>query len=229
MEAATTEPSEARPRRGGSAVWWALAAVAIAAVGYWQRDFLTEKLGGGSDSSAPSSVEVPLDTVDIEAESLAAEPGASEQAAPDEMALDEAVAGTPIAVEPGEPEAAPRLVSPPQRAPLTRIEDISWLAGEGSTLLMLRADGSFSENSYEVESLGGEAPRAILKISGVTAPYEEGTAEVATAEVQRVRTGLHPTGLHVVLDLASPAARVISTEVDGVVLQVRVSTGSGSP
>lgn len=214
--AATEDP----PRRGRTGLWIALAAVAIAAVGFWQRDFLTGKLGGGSEPSATSTVEAPPETVDVEAEPARSDEGASAESAAD-------VGG---AVEPGgEPQVADEVASPPQREPLTRIEDISWLSGEGSTLLMLRADGTFSEGGYKVESLGGDTPRAILKIAGVTVPYQAGTAEVGTAEVQRVRTGLHPSELHVVLDLASPAARVTSVEVDGVVLQVRVSTGAGSP
>jgi Tfp pilus assembly protein PilZ len=204
------------PARGGRAgLWVAVAALVIAAVGFWQRDFVAEKLGMGSQPAATTPVEAPLETIDVEEGPTATEEAAA--ADPAEVALEEPV------------EATTAPAAPPQRAPLTRIEDISWLAGEGSTLLMLRADGTFGEDSYQVESMGGNAPRAILKISGVTQPYQAGTTDVGTAEVLRARTGLHPSGLHVVLDLASSEARVVSTEVDGVVLQVRVSTGAASP
>ena len=81
----------------------------------------------------------------------------------------------------------------------------------------------------KVGIVGFTLPLATFGAAGCRSLDTAGTAEVGTAEVQRIRTGLHPAELHVVLDLATPAARVVSTEVDGVVLQVRVSTGDTSP
>lgn len=98
--------------------------------------------------------------------------------------------------------------------PLSRIEDISWWAVEGETIVVLTGDGAIAGEDVDRQHLGGDRPREVLRISGVTEPYKEAVIAVHSPELVRIRTGHHPDvgQLFVVFDLPDAAAAVVRME-----------------
>lgn len=221
-ERVLAEAEGAGGREGRGTLWAVLALIAaIAAAGLWQRDWITERLGLGSEglaesASADSRAESePVETTPAVPEGDAAEAGSGEQAA--EMV---------------EAEAAPAPAAPEPSGPLTRIEDVRWEIREGSTFFVLQGDGLIPPDAFKIERLE-DPPRVLLRIPGVTAPLPTPTRAVGSEEVVGIRTGLHQvadgSALHVVVDLASPTAQVTSAEADGSRLQLEVSSTAIAP
>ena len=134
-------------------------------------------------------------------------------------------------VEPAPPASEPSSEPPPSLGPVTRVERISWSAGEGQTLLELETDGAVG-GGYELERLN-DPPRLLLIVQGVRAPLARPNMAVGSSEVVGVRTGLHGTPpasrLHVVVDLADPTAQAGAIRVDGARIQVPIVSGAVSP
>jgi len=118
----------------------------------------------------------------------------------------------------GEPRAA--------EAPARRVTRIAWRREDGATELEIWGDGRFAPGSYRSSSLGGERPRALIRLTGIVEPFAGGSLEVGTPEVSRVRTGLHletdPAELHVVIDLAGPGVAASELRADGARLWLRL-------
>ncbi len=204
----------ASTKRSRTGLWAALAAVAVlAGVGYWQRDLLTSMLSGGGPDPVPAAAEM----VELPVEEIVEAPVA-------ELEAIEFQEQAPVELEPAVP-AAPS-------GPMSRIEEVQWLASDDGTVLRLLANGAFPQDSYTIERLV-DPPRLLLKIAGVTAPLATPNMAVGSDEVVGIRTALHgtepSTSLHVVVDLADPTAQVSDSESADGMLQVRIASGAISP
>jgi hypothetical protein len=91
------------------------------------------------------------------------------------------------------------------------------LAG-GGTKVVLEGDGSFGPVSTVHLRLDEDAPREVIKISGIVEPPAETERPVETAEVERLRFGYHLrrqyNELQVVADLTGPQVRLVRITVE---------------
>ncbi len=156
----------------------------------------------------------------------AAGPGGS--AAAPRPAAGAAATAPSAAGAPAPPAAAPPVVTPaPASAgPVRRITHITWRQEDGATELVIWGDGRFDPGAVRLSTIGGERPRALVRLIGIGAPFDGGSVEVGTAEVQRVRSGLHletePDELHLVVDLASERVTASQVQEDGERLRLRL-------
>lgn len=118
-------------------------------------------------------------------------------------------------------------VPPAEELPLTGIDRITWNERGGETIVILWADGSFTDAQIERVRVVGGAPRELVKIRGIRRPCPEQRVELQTDHVRRIRTGLHDSSggpsLHVVADLADGAVEVRRTEAEGSQLRLYFS------
>ncbi len=139
-----------------------------------------------------------------------------------------ALASAPLpaaAAEPAreEPRAVPEPPAPVR--PARSLEEIRWsAAGAAGLRVVLRLDGSVDRQAVASSRLGGDNPRLLLSIRGITARRVQPRLAVSSPEVVAIRTGLHQGNegdrLHVVFDLASPRVDVASLDVDGNTISV---------
>jgi len=128
-----------------------------------------------------------------------------------------AAAGQEEAASPAPPPPAARAApaaapSPaPAAARATTVSGIAAAASGAGTLVTLSGDGVFATGAFSWSEIGGDKPRVLIKLRGMTQPFRGGARGVPTPEVQGVRTGYHPqpggAEIHVVIDLV-PGARV---------------------
>jgi uncharacterized protein (TIGR02266 family) len=132
---------------------------------------------------------------------------------------------------PAAPEPAPVAAEPAPAAasarPATTVTAISGAAVDGGSTVTIAGDGGFPTGRFSWSEIGGDKPRVLIKLKGISSPYR-GAAPGSTAEVAGVRTGFHQlTGgpeLHVVLDLVAGARVVVdAVEPAGDALIVRLS------
>ena len=109
------------------------------------------------------------------------------------------------------------------------MREVTWSREDGRTVLSVRADGPLTTAAVSDFRIGGDAPRHVLRIRGITQPFSPARLEVGTAQVLQVRAGLHaersPSELHLVLDLAGPDVEVASIEAVGGELRIVVEGG----
>lgn len=83
------------------------------------------------------------------------------------------------------------------------------------TLVTLTGDGTFLPGSFSYSEIGGDNPRVLIKLKGMTTPFR-GPSPSASQVLRGVRTGYHATSdgneVHVVLDLV-PSARARVSEL----------------
>ena len=105
------------------------------------------------------------------------------------------------------------------RATERRVEAVSWREEGGATIVTIRLDAEISKAYLEVVRVRNGAPREVIKIQGVNAPYSPADMVVGTRHLLRLRTGLHRSNdgsaLHVVADLTSAAVAIRSVEPQG--------------
>ena len=164
--------------------------------------------------------ELPFSVIEDEQPSAEPEPGAATgPPAIQPTALPDA---QPVAEPPQENEQ-----KPPQRLtpdiPVSRILQVSAEPGTGETVLIVRGNGPFPDNSYRVSKLT-DPDRVLVRIRGIESGYAPTEIEVGSPEVQRIRVGHHPEenppSLYVVLDLAGAAVDVRDSGVRGDILTV---------
>lgn len=173
-------------------------------------------------------------------------PGASPTGEPrtalveDEQPFPEPEPGAGIAAPAAQPTAhadavpvaeSPQEVrdEPPQPSiadiPVSRVLEVSAEPGDEETMLIVRGNGPFPDNSYRVSKLT-EPNRVLVRIRGIESGYAPTEIEVGSSEVQRIRVGYHPEenppSLYVVLDLAGAAVDIRESGVRGDVLTVTV-------
>lgn len=181
-------------------------------------DGVGDSVGDGGQAAEDLSVTEPAADVALGAD---VEPGADAGGEPDAVAAAPSPAPSPPPSDrPAATAAAPEPAAPGPSAaargePASRISHITWKERNGGTDLTIWGDGTFGDGSYRSYRLEGSSPREVVRLLGIGEPLEPGTLEVGTAEVRRVRTGLHletePDELHVVIDLTGPqvgAARI---------------------
>ena len=207
-----------------------LVAAALFAVGAFMGDFtrgfgqaeVAETLGspgaadpvdGEGPAGTPSGEEAPL-VLAGDADPPPAETGA------------EAVATAP----PTRTREAARPTAASDPAPrLTGIERLTWSETRSGTLLEILADGRIEPSAFEVIRVDSGAPRAVIKIRGVSRPYSTSATPVNTAQIKQVRSGFHvlPEGseIHLVADLTSSAVEIAVASVEGARLRIRFTGG----
>jgi hypothetical protein len=179
---------------------------------------------------APPSAAVPVTALlpPTEAAAPPLQPPSEATEPPDAVAPDAA----PVAA--GEPAAAEAALAAPaggDQAPGTttararRLLAIEPAVTDGGEVLALRADGPFREQDVFAALIGPDPPRYLLRLSGIERQWQPADLAVASALIQRVRTGLHATPrgpeLHVVLDLSSRRVEH-AWEIEGDILRVRL-------
>ncbi|HEV8632088.1 MAG TPA: PilZ domain-containing protein [Thermoanaerobaculia bacterium] len=115
---------------------------------------------------------------------------------------------------PASPRPAARVTGAASRVVALRWEPLS----AGGTRVVVRLDGAFAAGRLRSSHIGGESPRQVVRLLGITGPVPTALS-VATAEVLRIRAGRHQdegaSEVHLVLDLATPGVRVVATAVVG--------------
>lgn len=222
-EAMRDEPVEvagaAAVRRGGTSPWvWALLVVALAGAGYyaWQR------WGTAPSTAAPAIVAEPPKAPVLEPlPAVAADRSLAEAVGVDTTRPSPASAPTALATEPppadepavDTPVEAPVETPPSAVPPAPPVADLAAAKAllrieardEGNlTLVTLTGNGAFLPGAFSYSEIGGDNPRVLIKLKGMTAPYR-GAVQPGTATLRGVRTGFHVTNagneVHVVLDL----------------------------
>ncbi len=217
-----------RSHRLGTMLLIGLLAIALLAAGYLFFGFMRKSASPepAAPSAPPSAVAAP----------------STEAPAPPPPAADAAAPAGPVA---GEVEAPDRQVTTssdaevageaaaaePAAGSLRVLERITWSETGSETVLALVGDGGIDESRVQLERLGGEAPRVVLRIAGVERPFQPSSLDVGTVHLVRIRTGLHAgaegSELHVVLDLAEPAVQVGEPAVRGRRIELRLRSEGG--
>ncbi|MGE0640434.1 MAG: PilZ domain-containing protein [Thermoanaerobaculia bacterium] len=238
----------AATREGGrSPAWWIVPLLLLVGAGGWFAwQTWGDRLTGSSEAAAPVETPPPAPLpeplsgnpgtgttlaetvgVDPSERSPAADPpataGESASSAPAEPVeiTEAAPEPAPAVAESAEPAAAPL----PGGAAASRITDLAWRDAEGGAELVIRGDGPFGAGRYSYSEIGGENPRVLIRMRGMESPFR-GSASGSTPLARGVRTGFHVnTGgneIHLVVDLARPAARVASLAAtdDGLLLRL---------
>ena len=95
------------------------------------------------------------------------------------------------------------------------LENVTFEKNAAGTTVTLWGNGDFTPSGAQLSTIGGDQPRALIKIAGINQPYNLNQFPLRTPEVTQLRFGFHigrdVNELHVVADLADPRARV--TEV----------------
>lgn len=164
----------------------------------------------------------PADASSVEPPAAGPAAAAGDQGATTEEAVPAARA--PVASPPtARSERAPARLSPvieEQPAvplpPLSRVRRIEVAEGRGATRVALVGDGTLRADRVRISRIGGEAPRAVIQVTGISELPETSAVSAATAQVTGVRTGLHAGGvLHVVIDLTRADLTVSEPQLDG--------------
>lgn len=195
-------------RRRSRSPWLTVAGVgllAALAAGGWLLLRRTETTGALATPAAATSPAAAAGPV--------APPQSAEVAAP--PAADAIAPPAPAAVEP------PAIAAPSPARRFSSLQKVTWDEADGFTELILWLDGSIPDGSFDHARIDGKEPRELVRLRGATGPVAAGRTEVGTPEVRRVRTGLHGSDLHVVVDLAA-GARVVDARADGDKLRLRV-------
>jgi hypothetical protein len=106
------------------------------------------------------------------------------------------------------------------------LSDISWKTTADGLEIVLTTDGLVPRTRVKQFRLENP-PREAIRLLGVPDKFDRPTVTVGEGGVRQIRTGWHRRSggpeLHVVLDMASPAAQVTNVGVDGpkVIITVR--------
>lgn len=127
--------------------------------------------------------------------------------------------------------AAPWAVGqqPPSGAAASSVTAVTVVERGGEvTVVEIVGNAPFLTGGARHFHLGGELPREVLRIAGITRRYRPYTTPVGDANVLRVRVGHHPEydppELHVVFDLASDGVAISRVEQEGDRLLVFLSS-----
>jgi uncharacterized protein (TIGR02266 family) len=209
--------------------WGALAAIALLlGAGYAERERVLSWVGI-ADPTAESEMIPPA---------TSPAPPAVAAAAPHPPSATAPAAATPAAGGPGGPPSAPDVAAVPPAPlpekvepapagpPATVLEKITWEQKPEGTDLILWADGVFRRGGYSQVRVGGEPPREVVRINGAARPFRFLRLAVGTPEVRQIRVGFHqsPAGneIHVVMDLADAAVKVVGVEEQGRQLRLQL-------
>jgi hypothetical protein len=103
--------------------------------------------------------------------------------------------------------------------PVSRVEEITWTVADGATEVTIVTDGTMGEGSYDIVRIREGAPRELIRIYGISRPFNPNQLDVDSPQIVRLRTGLHADGargvLHVVADLTGPGAAITLVRAEG--------------
>ncbi|HEV8241878.1 MAG TPA: PilZ domain-containing protein [Thermoanaerobaculia bacterium] len=238
---AFAEPPPAGSRlRWGSAAAGIAALGAIASllvVGAARRDVLPGEGAAAVDTAMPTTTSTAASAAVAEAsrESAAAAPRTSGDATIGDAPTAPGAAAKVLAESPAASAGnAPRLQPAPGIAPTaadtqmhaaplnpaTRLTGLRWEPlPTGGTRIVIALDGAFAAARLRASRIGGESPRLVVRLLGLAGGAPLAPWEPATGEVRRIRAGRHDGEdggeIHLVLDLADPAVRLVASEVRG--------------
>jgi uncharacterized protein (TIGR02266 family) len=114
-----------------------------------------------------------------------------------------------------QPEPTPAMVEPAVADTVTAV-DVE--TGQRGTVIRIRANGSLEDGVVSMEALPSP-PRVLIRVRGITNSYRPYVIEAMTAEVTRVRSGLHeerrPSELWIVVDLAEAGVALGGVDIRG--------------
>ena len=117
------------------------------------------------------------------------------------------------ATQPEKPAPVPAIPDTVDNGPAaTAVEKITFEPAFGGTDILLWGNGALRSRSYTRSRIDGNPPRELIRITGIKRPFPSPRVVVGTPEVLQVRTGIHGSELHVVLDLAGPKVTVTRVE-----------------
>ncbi len=221
------EEWESPPQRGvGRILLPVISILLIAAAGYFLRDFWLPMITGeGASTEAPSvaiaePAEDPMDGAPATGDesTMAADESieVSDPTLAQELADPRLKVIPPPAVVPQKPEPEPEV---PSGAALTGIDRMTWKAEPNGLQITFWADGRVSGALLSHHHIGGENPRELLKIRGVSRPFAGDGEEVGDGRVKKIRFGYHQgdsgNEIHVVFDLSSDSVTVRELDTSG--------------
>lgn len=166
----------------------------------------------GVDAGRPSAAAAPTATA-AGTEGHDGEPPPAARPTPEDSSPRSAPASPVSEDRPVSPPVSEAPAKPTDRAHALR--SISTREEANLTLVTLTGDGAFSAGSFSYSEIGGENPRVLIKLKGMSAPFR-GPIAAGSAVLRGIRTGYHATSdgseVHVVLDLV-PSARVRVSEL----------------
>ena len=186
-------------------------------------------IGGGGEDSSPSAAEELGEASEPPPTASEPSPQPEGEPAPTGVATQPQSAPPP-AIEP-EPQAAPPPPPPPPPAVVEkafdRLEDISANRVGSTTEIVLTTNGSVPKGRYRSSSIGGDKPRALVKLLGVSRSFRTTKVPVDAPLVDGVRLGYHKKSsgneLHVVIDLEGPGVKVEEVRAEGRRLVIRLT------
>ncbi len=114
-----------------------------------------------------------------------------------------------------QPEPTPAMV---EAAVADTVTAVDVETGQRGTVIRIRANGSLEDGVVSMEALPSP-PRVLIRVRGITNSYRPYVIEAMTAEVTRVRSGLHeerrPSELWIVVDLAEPGVALGGVDIRG--------------
>jgi molecular chaperone DnaK len=117
------------------------------------------------------------------------------------------------ATQPEKPAPVPAIPDTVDSGPAaTAVEKITFEPAFGGTDIILWGNGALRSRSYTRSRIDGNPPRELIRITGIKYPFPSPRVVVGTPEVLQVRTGIHGSELHIVLDLAGPKVTVTRVE-----------------
>jgi hypothetical protein len=174
--------------------------------------------GARSPASEPPISRRPTGAPPEETAAAAADPEPAEPYTGTAPPGSPVVTETPVTIP---APAEPLPLTAPDGAAASHVTAIEW---RGASDLVIRGDGAFAAGSFSYSEIGGENPRVLVKLRGMAGPFR-GAAGGASSLARGVRTGYHAGGrgneVHVVVDLATPAASVAALAPEGQTLVLR--------
>lgn len=208
-----------------------LVVLALAALGYVERDRVRELIGPQpatvraaapaeappvEPAPAPPSAATGVEAVGTESVEAVTE----ESQVPAEEAPEPAA--EPVSAPPVEPAAPPR----EPLAPATAVTDITFHEVAAATEVVVQANGAVTEDAVSVFPMRDPA-RILIRVRGIEEGYPHYELPAGTPELERIRIGHHPElkppALYVVLDLADPAVAMSDLAVEGDTIRVTVA------
>lgn len=157
------------------------------------------------------------------ADPLPADPKPAEPKPAEQAALPKPVDPKPAEPKPAEPKPAEPKVAAKE---FERVLEISHRKAAGGAEVVIEMDGDIPASRFTRARLEG---RELIKFFGVKGRYDKKEIAVGDKWIKGLRIGYHEGGpkgneIHLVIDLASPSAKVAQVRIQGRNLIVQVTT-----
>lgn len=188
------------------------------------------RIGAAQQGTAPPASTEPPPPPVRETPPPAAEPEPEpEPAAAEPAAEDEPPAAAPAPAEPAPRAAEPQVTPPSAERPakeFERVVAISHRKASGGVEIVIEGDGPIPESRTGKIRLEG---REVLSLYGVAKRFDKKEIAVGDQWVKGLRIGYHANGprgneIRLVIDLASPSAKITKVRSQGKTLVVLIAT-----